>query len=213
MWDLPGQGIELTSPALAGEPLGKSLVSVPSVSMWKFISMLLTGQGHVTGYCPWWPRGQDSALSLLWPDLSLWPGTEILLQAAAGWGHSRSVYEWMNTRNPQRPKEYQVSPSSGLSFSWRAPLQHSPFCIHTDAPVTSTQHLLSHWSFACLFPTASVGSDPSHLFLYTQHLTRVLTSNRCSVHCWTSEWTHHLQFIKLTLKFFTRSQIKWKPQL
>ena len=42
------------------------------------------GQGHVPGYCPWWPGGQDSALSLLWPDLSLSPGTEILPQAAAG---------------------------------------------------------------------------------------------------------------------------------
>ena len=58
---------------------------------------------------------------------------------------------------------------SGLSFSCHAPpWQHAPLCTHTDAPVTSTQRLLGHWSFACLFPVASAGSDPSHL--YTQHL-------------------------------------------
>ena len=37
-------------------------------------------------HCPEWSRGQDSALSLLWPDLSFGPGTEILLWAAAGGG-------------------------------------------------------------------------------------------------------------------------------
>lgn len=31
------------------------------------------------GHCPKWSSGQDSALSLLWPDLSLGLGTDILL--------------------------------------------------------------------------------------------------------------------------------------
>ena len=39
---------------------------------------------------PWWSSGYDSALSLPQPDLSLWVGTETLLQTAAGRGHQRS---------------------------------------------------------------------------------------------------------------------------
>ena len=53
------------------------LVSLLSVSLWKFIPTEPTDQGLVTGRCPWWPSGQDSALSLPQPDFNLWErGTE-----------------------------------------------------------------------------------------------------------------------------------------
>ena len=51
-------------------------------SWWARTLLLPTG--------PWWSSGWDSALSLLQPNLSLWPGTEILFQATAGRGHPRS---------------------------------------------------------------------------------------------------------------------------
>ena len=53
----------------------------------EFISTQLTGQDLVTGH---WSHGSDSTPSLLRPDFNLWPGTEILLQAATGQGHQRS---------------------------------------------------------------------------------------------------------------------------
>ena len=64
------------------------LASLLSVSLWKFISTQLTAQGLVAGH---WSSGEDSALSLPRPDFNLWPGTEILLQAAAGRGLQRSA--------------------------------------------------------------------------------------------------------------------------
>ena len=53
----------------------------------EFISTQLTGQDFATGH---WSHGSDSTPSLLRPDFNLWPGTEILLQAATGQGHQRS---------------------------------------------------------------------------------------------------------------------------
>ena len=53
----------------------------------EFISTQLIGQDLITGH---WSHGSDSTPSLLRPDFNLWPGTEILLQAATGWGHLRS---------------------------------------------------------------------------------------------------------------------------
>ena len=60
----------------------------------------MTGQGLVPGHCPWWSSGQDSVLSLLQPDFSLWPGTETLLQATADQGlhEIRSMFRWGETR-------------------------------------------------------------------------------------------------------------------
>ena len=56
------------------------LVSLLSI----FVGILFCkaiGPGHVTGRGS---SGYDSGLSLPRPDLNLWPGTETLLQAAAG---------------------------------------------------------------------------------------------------------------------------------
>ena len=51
-----------------------------SPSLWEFFSSAKPkGQGLVTDY---WSSGQDSLLSLPRSDLTLWPGTEALLQAA-----------------------------------------------------------------------------------------------------------------------------------
>ena len=60
----------------------------------------MTGQGLVPGHCPWWSSGQDSVLSLLQPDFSLWPGTETLLQATADQGlhEIRSMFRWGEMR-------------------------------------------------------------------------------------------------------------------
>ena len=58
-----------------------------SLSLWEFFSATMKGQGLVTDH---WSSGYDSPLLLLWPDLTLWPRSETLLQAAAGWGHLRS---------------------------------------------------------------------------------------------------------------------------
>ena len=57
-------------------------------SLWEFLSAKPKGQGLVTGH---WSSGQDSAPPLPEPDLGLWPGTEILLQATAGQGQLRSI--------------------------------------------------------------------------------------------------------------------------
>ena len=62
-------------------PSNKHITCFTPVSMCKFISTQLTGQGLVTGHWPWRSSGEDSAISLSWPDFKLWPGT--LLQATA----------------------------------------------------------------------------------------------------------------------------------
>ena len=69
----------------------KQLASLFSISMWKFLSTQLMGQGLITG--PWWSSGYDSSLSMQQPDSSLWPGSKILHQATAGGGHLRSTYQ------------------------------------------------------------------------------------------------------------------------
>ena len=59
------------------------LASLLYISMWKFISTKLTGQGLVTGrwsLVVWWSGG-----------FSLWLGTEILLQAEATQDHFCSL--------------------------------------------------------------------------------------------------------------------------
>ena len=61
-------------------PPNKHFVSLLSVSLWKFISTKLKGQGLATG-C--WSSGRDSVPSLPRPDFNLWPGAEILPQAEA----------------------------------------------------------------------------------------------------------------------------------
>ena len=66
------------------------LVSLQSVSRWKFISTQWRARALSLTAGPWWSSGYDSALSLPQPDLSLWVGTETLLQTAAGRGHQRS---------------------------------------------------------------------------------------------------------------------------
>ena len=63
------------------------LVSLLSISLWKSISIQLTGRGLATDHGPWWSSG--SLLSLPLPDLDLWPRT--LLQADSGQSHQRSV--------------------------------------------------------------------------------------------------------------------------
>ena len=37
-----------------------------------------------------WPSGEDLVLSPPWPSPNLWLGTQVPLQAIAGWGHRRS---------------------------------------------------------------------------------------------------------------------------
>ena len=69
-----------------------------SLSLWEFLSIQKTGQGLVPSHCPWWSSGQDSGLSLLQPDLSLWPGTETLLQATADQGTHEIMFGWGETR-------------------------------------------------------------------------------------------------------------------
>ena len=58
------------------------------LSLWKYISTELMGQGLVTG--PWGSSGWDLGLSLLQPNFGLWSGTENQLQASTGRGHLRS---------------------------------------------------------------------------------------------------------------------------
>ena len=60
----------------------------------------MTGQGLVPSHCPWLSSGQDSVLSLLQPDFSLWPGTETLLQVTADQGphEIRNMFRWGATR-------------------------------------------------------------------------------------------------------------------
>ena len=57
------------------------LVSLLSVFVEILFLQSQKGQGLVTDH---WSSGSGSVLSPLRPDLSLWPGTETPLQAAAG---------------------------------------------------------------------------------------------------------------------------------
>ena len=82
------------------------LVSLLSVSLWKFISTNPTGQGLVTGPC-----GLVASIQLSHcrgPTSISGQGNEILLKAAAGQGHPRSV-----------PSVFSpVNKSSGLGRLW-----------------------------------------------------------------------------------------------
>ena len=122
-----------------------------------------------------------------------------LLQAEAT---RDQVSAWMN--------EYQISTEarSRPSSSLFGAVLFLPCCPLPVCPIPYTHRCTcdQHSAFVkslifCLSVSHGFsGQWPSHL--YTQHLAWVLTSNRCSVRCWMSEWTHHLQSIKLTLKFF-----------
>ena len=53
-------------------PLNTLLASQLSISLWKFISTKPTGQGFVTVHWFYWSSGDDSGLSLPYPDFNSW---------------------------------------------------------------------------------------------------------------------------------------------
>ena len=53
-------------------PLNTLLASQLSISLWKFISTKPTGQGFVTVHWFYWSSGEDSGLSLPYPDFNSW---------------------------------------------------------------------------------------------------------------------------------------------
>ena len=90
------------------------------LSLWEFISTKPKGQGLVNGH---WSSGEDSALSLLWPDFNLWLGIEILLQAAVGRGHPRPRSECRSLEGNLSMSHSCLTPCNGsLSPSRQRPV-------------------------------------------------------------------------------------------
>ena len=91
------------------------LVSLLLISLLRFISPKQTRQGLVPGHWPSWSGGQDSVLSLLWPDFPLW------------------LWNWdpASSRCRPRPPEIRAS-NTARAQSFLAPtmVQEQDICLH-----------------------------------------------------------------------------------
>ena len=81
-WDFPGKSTGVGCHCLLHGGLSAHILFPPSI-LYSFHYFCLFVEIHFHKadrpgpcHCPRWSRGQDSALSPLWPDLSLWLGAE-----------------------------------------------------------------------------------------------------------------------------------------